>query len=123
MNPTSKAAVLGQAGLTAMAARVSAANLRGFGADGGFGQPANNSGKQIQNELCLLPRPGWRWKRSGKELTCRGFSLGAIQQQSGAQLANVIAEARGNLPAFGTRLSEDQIDTLVRYIRTLVKAK
>jgi mono/diheme cytochrome c family protein len=27
------------------------------------------------------------------------------------------------MPAFGTRLSKDQIDALVKYIRTLAKAK
>ena len=53
MNPTSKAAVLGQAGLTAMAARVSAANLRGFGADGGFGQPANNAAASKYKTNCV----------------------------------------------------------------------
>src|ERR1700686_3156441 len=31
----------------------------------------------IQNELRLLPWPGWTWKCGGKELTCRGFSLAA----------------------------------------------
>src|SRR5260370_26424600 len=33
--------------------------------------------KHIQNELRLLPRPGRTLQPSGKELTCRGFSLGA----------------------------------------------
>ena len=28
-------------------------------------------GRHIQNGLCLLPRPGWTWKRSRQELTCR----------------------------------------------------
>ncbi|PYK89233.1 MAG: cytochrome C, partial [Verrucomicrobia bacterium] len=45
------------------------------------------------------------------------------QQQSDAQLANVIAEGRGNMPAFGTRLSTGQVDALVKYVRTLGKAK
>jgi mono/diheme cytochrome c family protein len=35
----------------------------------------------------------------------------------------VVAEGRGNMPAFGTQLSKDQIDALVKYIRTLGNAK
>jgi mono/diheme cytochrome c family protein len=59
----------------------------------------------------------------GKSLNTADFHSAQVKQQSDAQLARVIAEGRGNMPAFGTRLSNDQIDALVKYIRTLGKAK
>jgi len=51
------------------------------------------------------------------------FHSPQVQQQSDEQLAAVIAQGRGNMPPFGTRLSKDQIDGLVKYLRTLGKAK
>jgi mono/diheme cytochrome c family protein len=51
------------------------------------------------------------------------FHSAQVQQQSDAQLADVVGQGRGNMPAFGTRLSKEQIDALVKYIRTLAKGK
>ena len=59
----------------------------------------------------------------GKSLHAADFHSAQVQQQSDARLANVIAEGRGNMPAFGTRLSKGQVDALVKYVRTLGKAK
>ena len=61
-----------------------------------------------------------QWARA---LHAADFHSAQVQQQSDAQLANVIAEGRGNMPAFGTRLSTGQVDALVKYVRTLGKAK
>ena len=82
--------------------------------------------QRIQNELRLLPRPGRTWKRSGKGLPCRRFSSPQVQaagQDALPASCGVIAEGRGNMPPFGTRLTKDQIDALVKYIRTLGQAK
>jgi Cytochrome C oxidase, cbb3-type, subunit III len=79
--------------------------------------------KHIQNELRILPRPGRTGSAVGKSLHTADFHSAQVQQQSDPQLANVVAEGRGNMPAFGTRLSKSQIDALVRYIRTLGSAK
>ena len=59
----------------------------------------------------------------GKSLHTADFHSAQVQQQSDVQLAAVVADGRGNMPAFGTRLSKDQIVALVKYIRTLAKAK
>jgi mono/diheme cytochrome c family protein len=59
----------------------------------------------------------------GKSLHAADFHSPQVQQQSDEQLAAVIAQGRGNMPPFGSRLSKDQIDGLVKYIRTLGKAK
>jgi mono/diheme cytochrome c family protein len=90
----------------------------------GFGQSANNSGASLYKTNCVSCNgPDGRGSAVGKSLNAADFHSAQVQQQSDAQLAGVIAEGRGNMPPFGTRLSKDQIDALVKYIRTLGKAK
>jgi len=90
----------------------------------GFGQPANTSAASTYKTNCVSCHgQDGRGSTVGKSLHTADFHSAQVQQQSDAQLAGVIAEGRGNMPAFGTRLSKDQIDALVRYIRTLGKAK
>ena len=96
----------------------------GTAASLGFGQSANNSVASIYKTNCVSCHgPDGRGSAAGKSLHAADFHSAQVQQQSDAQLAGVIAEGRGNMPAFGTRLSKDQIDALVKYIRTLAKAK
>src|SRR5467141_1303763 len=90
----------------------------------GFGQPANTSAASTYKRNCVSCHgQDGRGSTVGKSLHTADFHSAQVQQQSDAQLAGVVAEGRGNMPAFGTRLSKDQIDALVRYIRTLGKAK
>ena len=90
----------------------------------GFGQSANNSPASTYKTSCASCHgPDGRGSAVGKSLHAADFHSAQVQQQSDAQLAAVVAEGRGNMPAFGTRLSKDQIDALVKYIRTLGKAK
>jgi cytochrome c6 len=90
----------------------------------GFGQPANNSAAAAYRTNCVSCHgQDGRGSPVGKSLHVADFHSAQVQQQSDAQLAGVIAEGRGNMPAFGSRLSKDQIDALVKYIRTLEKGK
>jgi mono/diheme cytochrome c family protein len=90
----------------------------------GFGQSANSSAASLYKTNCVSCHgPDGRGSAVGKSLNAADFHSAQVQQQSDAQLATVIAEGRGNMPPFGTRLSKDQIDALVKYIRTLGKAK
>ncbi len=96
----------------------------GAAASLGFGQPAKNSTASTYKTNCVSCHgQDGRGSAVGKSLHTADFHSAQVQQQSDAQLANVVAEGRGNMPAFGTRLSKNQIDALVRYIRTLGKAK
>jgi mono/diheme cytochrome c family protein len=89
----------------------------------GFGQ-ANSSAASLYKTNCVSCHgPDGRGSAVGKSLNAADFHSAQVQQQSDGQLASVIAEGRGNMPPFGTRLSKDQIDALVKYIRTLGKAK
>src|SRR5580700_12204283 len=89
----------------------------------GFGQAANNSAATIYKTNCASCHgPDGRGSAVGKSLHAADFHSPQVQQQSDEQLSKVIADGRGNMPPFGTRLSKDQIDALVKYLRTLAKA-
>src|ERR1700758_3763628 len=89
-----------------------------------FGQATNNSPVSIYKTTCASCHgQDGRGTPVGKSLHAADFHSAQVQQQSDGQLAQVIAGGRGNMPAFGTRLSKDQIDALVKYIRTLAKGK
>ncbi len=47
----------------------------------------------------------------------------AVQKRPDAELAQVIANGKGGMPPFKNSLSEDQIHSLVSYIRTLHQKK
>ena len=90
----------------------------------GFGQPANNAAASTYKTNCVSCHgPEGRGSAVGKSLHAADFHSAQVQQQSDAQLAGVIAEGRGNMPAFGTRLTKDQINALVKYVRTLGRSK
>jgi len=90
----------------------------------GLGQVARSSAASTYKTNCVSCHgPDGRGSAVGKSLHAADFHSAQVKQQSDAQLANVIAEGRGNMPAFGTRLSKDQISALVKYIRTLAKTK
>jgi mono/diheme cytochrome c family protein len=90
----------------------------------GVGQSANNSVASTYKTNCVSCHgPDGRGSAVGKSLHTADFHSAQVQQQSDTQLAGVIAEGRGNMPAFGTRLSKDQINALVKYIRTLGRPK
>ena len=89
-----------------------------------FGQSANNSAASTYKTNCVSCHgPDGRGSVVGKSLHAADFHSAQVQQQSDAQLADVVGQGRGNMPAFGTRLSKGQIDALVKYIRTLAKGK
>jgi len=57
----------------------------------------------------------------GKSLHAADLRSPEVQKQSDAQLAQIISEGRGNMPSFKDSLNEEQIRTLVAYIRKLAK--
>ncbi|MHB8303984.1 MAG: c-type cytochrome [Acidobacteriaceae bacterium] len=58
---------------------------------------------------------------TGKAFHVPSFQDPAVVKMSDADLTGVIAHGKNKMPAFGTRLSSPQIDSLVAYIRTLQK--
>ena len=46
-----------------------------------------------------------------------------VQKMSDAQLAQIISDGKGGMPPFKNSLSEDQIHSLLPYIRSLQQKK
>jgi len=88
-----------------------------------FGQAPNSTASTYKTNCVSCHGPDGRGSVVGKSLHAADFHSAQVQQQSDEQLADVVGQGRGNMPAFGTRLSKGQIDALVKYIRTLAKGK
>ena len=57
----------------------------------------------------------------GKNMKIRDLGSADVQGQSDAQLTDIITKGKGHMPAYDGKLSKDQINDLVKYIRTLKK--
>lgn len=59
----------------------------------------------------------------GKSLNAPDLGSKAVQNRTDAELQQIIANGRGNMPPFAGRLSEAQIDSLTKYIRAFGQRK
>jgi mono/diheme cytochrome c family protein len=57
----------------------------------------------------------------GKSMKLKDLGSADVQKQSDADLANVITKGKKPMPAYEGKLTNDQIQDLVKYIRTLKK--
>lgn len=58
---------------------------------------------------------------TGKALGAKDLKSEEVQKKTDAELAELIAKGKGKMPAFGSKLSPDVINSLVAYIRQLAK--
>jgi mono/diheme cytochrome c family protein len=59
----------------------------------------------------------------GKNLKIRDFHSADVQKQSDTDLKTVITKGKGKMPAFDGKLTGEQVDQLVGYIREIGKQK
>ena len=59
----------------------------------------------------------------GKTMNVPDFRSQVVQKLSDADLAQVISDGKGGMPSFKSSLSADQIQDLVKHIRTLAAKK
>jgi mono/diheme cytochrome c family protein len=57
----------------------------------------------------------------GKNLKLKDLSSADVQKQSDAELTTIIEKGKKPMPAYEGKLTKDQIQELVKYIRTLKK--
>ena len=57
----------------------------------------------------------------GKNMKLRDMSSADVQKQSDEELTTIISAGKGKMPAYGTKLSKEQIADVVKFIRTLKK--
>ncbi len=55
----------------------------------------------------------------GKSLQSADLRSPEVQKKSDAELTESISEGKGNMPAFKTLLSEDDVHSVLSYVRTL----
>jgi mono/diheme cytochrome c family protein len=58
---------------------------------------------------------------SGKALHAKDLRSEEVQKQSDGELIEVITKGKGKMPAFGAKISPDDVTKLVAYIRQLPK--
>jgi len=56
-----------------------------------------------------------------KSLKIRDFRLPEVQKQTNAELTQIITKGKGKMPAFESKVSKEQIEQLVAYVRELGK--
>ena len=59
----------------------------------------------------------------GKSMNVPDLRSPAVQKLPDAQLAQIVSEGKGGMPSFKGSLSEDQIHSLVSYVRSLHQKK
>jgi mono/diheme cytochrome c family protein len=57
----------------------------------------------------------------GKAMGLKDMGSAEVQKMSDADLSAVIAKGKGKMPAYGGKISDEDINALVKYIRTLKK--
>lgn len=55
----------------------------------------------------------------GKSLGLRDLGSADVQGQSDADLTNIVTNGKGKMPKYDGKLTKDQINDVVKYIRTL----
>ncbi len=55
----------------------------------------------------------------GKSMNVPDLRSPAVQKMPDAQLAQIISDGKGGMPSFKSSLSEDQVHSLVAYVRSL----
>jgi cytochrome c6 len=59
----------------------------------------------------------------GKKAGAAGLISDVVQKQGDSQLVTVVKEGKGNMPAFGDKLSDDEIHAVITYVRQLAKQR
>jgi cytochrome c6 len=85
----------------------------------------NTSAKDLFASKCAMCHgpDGSAHTAMGKALKIRDFHSADVQKQSDADLKTVITKGKGKMPAFNGKLTGEQIEQLVGYIREMGKKK
>jgi mono/diheme cytochrome c family protein len=82
----------------------------------------DSAGANVYKTKCLTchAKDGSGDTPVGKSLQSADLRSPEVQKKSDAELTEAISEGKGNMPAFKTLLSEDEIRAVLGYVRTLV---
>ncbi len=84
---------------------------------------AQDSGGDLFRANCALCHgaDGKSNTPTGRAFKAPDLTSAAVAKMTDAELTRVIHDGKGNMPAFGTRLTDAQIRSLVAHIRSLQK--
>ena len=84
---------------------------------------AQNTGESVFKAKCAMCHgaDGSGGTPVGKSLKIRDLRLPEVQKQTNAELTQIIAKGKGKMPPFEGKLSKEQIEQLVAYVRELGK--
>jgi len=86
--------------------------------------PDNTAASATFRSKCAMCHgPDGAGSTVGKSMNVPDLRAAAVQKAPDAQLTQVISDGKGGMPAFKNSLSEDQIHSLVAYIRSLQQKK
>jgi cytochrome c6 len=77
----------------------------------------------FQSKCAMCHGPDGAGSEVGKSMNVPDLRGPVVQKLPDAQLAQVISDGKGGMPAFKSSLSEDQTRALVAYIRALRQKK
>lgn len=90
-----------------------------------FGAPAraDSAGEALYKTKCAVCHgaDGKGETAIGKANKIRDLSSADVQKQTDDELAGIIGNGKGKMPAYGKSLKADQIKDLVAFLRTLKK--
>lgn len=89
------------------------------------GARAENDTTKVYAKNCVLchAADGSGSSPSGKALGAKDLASTEVQKKSDEDLTEVVSKGKGKMPAFGKKISADEIKGLVMYIRALAKKK
>jgi mono/diheme cytochrome c family protein len=81
------------------------------------------SSATLKTKCAMCHGPDGSGSAVGKSMNVPDLRSQVIQKLPDAQLAQIISDGKGGMPSFRSSLSEDQIHSLVAYIRSLHQKK
>jgi cytochrome c6 len=86
-----------------------------------FADAAAADGAAVYKSKCALCHgaDGKGQTGMGKSLKLRSLHAPQVQAQTNAQLTKIVADGKGKMPAYKTKLSGAEIEAVVKFIRTL----
>jgi cytochrome c6 len=82
---------------------------------------AADNGAKVYQSRCAMCHgsDGKANTPAGKSFQTPGFDSAAVMKQSDADLAEIIRKGKGKMPAYGSQLTADQIQSLIAHIHAL----
>jgi mono/diheme cytochrome c family protein len=85
----------------------------------------DNAGEALFQEQCIgCHGPDGRAQTElGKKLGAADLTSDAIRQQPDTELAKIVKDGKGKMPTFDKKLNDDEIHSVITYIRQLAKSQ